>query len=277
MALTPGLPAIKADRGQVQQVVMNLVINAAEAIGEDRDGKVRVATRSEILSPATRAHFLPDRPEPGLYVVLEVEDDGAGMTQEVLAKIFDPFFSTKFTGRGLGLSAVLGIVRSSGGALTVETEPGQGSTFRVYFPAATCAAGHGASAHEVRLRDSRGVVLVVDDQAVVRHFAQQALERHGYSVLLAANGREAVEILQENAARIDLVLLDLGMPVMGGEETLRALRRVKPGVRVILSSGYDEREATRRFSGSSLSGFVQKPYSAARLISLVVSGLRDIA
>ena len=275
MALTPGLPAIEADRGQVQQVVMNLVINAAEAIGEDRGGRVRVATRSEILSPGTKAHFLPDRPEPGLYVVLEVEDDGAGMTEEVLLKIFDPFFSTKFTGRGLGLSAVLGIVRSSGGALSVETEPWRGSTFRVYFPAATRSAGRGARADEVRPRDRRGVVLVVDDESVVRHVAQQALERHGYSVLLAANGYEAVEILQENAARIDLVLLDVGMPLMGGEETLRALRRINPGLRVVLASGYDEREATRRFSGSSLSGFLQKPYSAARLTIMVESVLKD--
>ena len=135
MALAQDLPAIEADPGQVQQIVMNLVINAAEAIGEDRSGRVRVVTRCETLSPATRAQFLPDRPKPGVYVVLEVEDNGAGMSEDVRAKVFDPFFSTKFTGRGLGLSAVLGIARSSGGAVTVESAPGRGSIFRVYFPA----------------------------------------------------------------------------------------------------------------------------------------------
>ena len=274
MRLSTDLPAIEADPGQVQQIIMNLVINAAEAIGEDRSGNVRVVTRRETLSPATKAQFLPDCPQPGAYVVLEVEDDGAGMTEDVRAQIFDPFFSTKFTGRGLGLSAVLGIARSSGGAVTVESVPGQGSTFRVYFPALAPAAGQAARADEVRLSECRGVVLVVDDEAVVRHVAQEALKRGGYSVWLAASGREAIEIFQENAARIDLVVLDLAMPVMGGEETLRALRRMQPGVRVIVSSGYDQKEATRRFSGFRISGFLQKPYSAARLTFLVGSVLK---
>ena len=274
MALAPDLPAIEADPGQVQQIVMNLVINAAEAIGEDRSGRVRVVTRRETLSPAATAQFLPERPQPGAYVVLEVKDDGAGMTEDVRARIFDPFFSTKFTGRGLGLSAVLGIARSSGGAVTVESAPGRGSAFRVYFPALASAAGQAARADEARPSERRAVVLVVDDEAVVRHVAQEALKRHGYSVLPAASGREAVEIFRENAARIDLVVLDLTMPGMGGEEALRALHRVQPGVRVIVSSGYDQREVTRRLPGFRLCGFLQKPYSAARLIFMVGNVLK---
>jgi CheY-like chemotaxis protein len=274
MALTPDLPAIEADPGQLQQIIMNLVINAAEAIGEDRNGKVRVTTRREDLSPATEGQFIPERPEPGVYAVLDVEDDGIGMDENVRAKIFDPFFSTKFAGRGLGLSAVLGIVRRSRGAVTVESAPGKGSRIRVYFPAVARAMARAEQPNEVGLPEPRSLVLVVDDEAIVRDIAKHTLEHHGYSVLLANDGREAVEIYRENAGRINLVVLDLAMPVMGGEETLHALRRIQPGVSVILSSGYDEKEATRRFNGNSLSGFLQKPYTAARLASMVARALK---
>ncbi len=259
MALATDLPAVEADPGQVQQIAINLVINATEAIGEDRRGNVRVATRCQTLSAETAGQFFPERPGPGMYVVLEVRDDGPGMSEDVRAKIFDPFFSTKFTGRGLGLSAVLGIVRSRGGAVTVESAPGQGSTFRVYLPAVERAGERVARNEEVRQSEQRSVVLVVDDEATVRRVAQQALERRGYSVLVAANGLEAVDLFKENAAHIDLVLLDLTMPVMGGEETLRCLRRIRADIQVILSSGYDEKEAARRFSGMPVSGFIQKP------------------
>jgi PAS domain S-box-containing protein len=274
MALAPDLPAIEADPGQLQQIIMNLVINAAEAIGEDRNGKVRVTTRCEDLSPTTEAQFIPERPEPGVYAVLDVEDDGIGMDENVRAKIFDPFFSTKFAGRGLGLSAVLGIVRRSRGAVAVESAPGKGSRIRVYFPAVARAVARAEQPNEVSLPEPRSLVLVVDDEAIVRDIAKHTLEHHGYSVLLANDGREAVEIFRENAGRINLVLLDLAMPVMGGEETLHALRRIQPSVSVILSSGYDEKEATRRFNGSSLSGFLQKPYTAARLASMVARAFK---
>jgi PAS domain S-box-containing protein len=278
MALAPDLPAIEADPGQLQQIIMNLVINAAEAIGEDRNGRVQVATRCEDISPAIDIQFIPERPAPGVYVVLDVADNGIGMDEDVRAKIFDPFFSTKFAGRGLGLSAVLGIVRSGRGAVTVESTPGSGSRIRVYFPAVARAAPRAAPraerSNEAGLTEPRGGVLVVDDEGLVREIAKSTLEHHGYSVLLANDGREAVEIFRKNARRINLVLLDLTMPLMGGEETLRALRRIQPGVSVILSSGYDEKDAMRKFNNSRLSGFLQKPYTAARLLSAVASAFR---
>jgi len=273
MALTPDLPAIEADAGQVQQIVMNLVINAAEAIGEGRSGRVRVSTRCENISPGSKARFMPERPEPGLYVVLEVEDNGVGMTEDTRAKIFDPFFTTKFAGRGLGLSAVLGIVRSSRGAITVESVPGQGSRINVYFPA-IARKEYAVRTGDVLTPEHQGLLLVVDDEEMVRDIAKHGLEHYGYSVLLAATGRNAIETFEKNANRVDVVLLDLMMPEISGEETLEALRRIRPDVRVILSSGYDETEATRRFRDGRISGFIQKPYSVARLASMVASVLR---
>jgi PAS domain S-box-containing protein len=273
MALTPDLPVIEADPGQLQEIVMNLVINAAEAIGEGRSGKVRVATRCQNILQATEARFIPECPAPGAYVVLAVEDDGVGMTEDVRSKIFDPFFSTKFAGRGLGLSAVLGIVRRLRGAVTVESESGRGSRIQAYFAAVPREEQTG-QINELGLTESGGVVLVVDDEEMVRGVAKHALEHHGYSVLVANDGREGVEVFRENASRINVVLLDLVMPVMGGEETLQALRSLHPNVPVILSSGYDETRATSGFQSSQLSAFLQKPYTASQLVSVVARVLR---
>ncbi|HEX8984804.1 MAG TPA: PAS domain S-box protein [Bryobacteraceae bacterium] len=254
-ALENTLPAIEADVAQIQQLVMNLVINAAEAIGEV-PGTVTVRTYQEFREAA-------DAGERGTYVALEVEDTGCGMDQATRERIFDPFFTTKFTGRGLGLAAVLGIVRGHRGRIQVDTAPGEGTRFRVSFPAATAPAPHQRPRVAGDFR-GKGTVLVVDDEEIVRTTARITLERYGYEVLVAADGAEALDCLRK-APQVTVVLLDLTMPIMSGEEALHEIRRIRPQLRVILSSGYNEIEATRRFRGQGLSGFLQKPYSADAL------------
>jgi PAS domain S-box-containing protein len=265
--LAADLPAVEGDPGQLQQLVMNLVINAAESIGEGRGGAVRVATGLQVLEeehlPATLdAVQVP----PGHYVFLQVQDNGAGMDPEIRSKIFDPFFTTKFSGRGLGLSAVLGIVRGHRGAIQLESVPGQGTTFRVLFPPSSRPPVRPVNP-VVAPRPPRatGTILIADDEDIVRRTAQKVLERQGYSVLVARNGREAVEILRQRGGEVAAVLLDLTMPVLGGEEAVRELRSIRPEVKIVLSSGFDEAEVTRRFAGQGLSGFIQKPYTLAQL------------
>ena len=259
--LAPDLPAVEGDRGQLQQLIMNLVINAAESIA-DKSGSVVVTTSVQSIGAGAEI-------QPGVYVALEVRDTGCGMDPETQSKIFDPFFTTKFSGRGLGLSAALGIVRGHKGAIAVRSAPGEGTTFQVLLPASPRAAAKAsAPAGRADLRGT-GTVLVADDEAFVRRAAKGALERQGYRVLLAENGREAVDLLRGHGAEISLVLLDLTMPVLGGEEALRELRRVRPDVKIVLSSGFNEAEAIQRFAGERLSGFIQKPYSAGQLAEKV--------
>jgi PAS domain S-box-containing protein len=262
------VPAIYGDPGQMQQIVMNLVINAAEAIGPE-GGTVLVCTGVQAVDQqyletlSSSAELL----QPGNYVMLEVHDAGCGMSEETLKKIFDPFFTTKFAGRGLGLSAVLGIVRAHSGALKVYSQPGRGTTFKLLFPISKEAAA-AEPAGEVRDLAGSGTVLIVDDEEVVRRTASHALERYGYRTILAGDGREAIQIYQREP-EISLVLLDLTMPVMSGEEALRGLQTINPGVRVLLTSGYNEVEAVQRFAGKGLAGFIQKPYTAAALAERV--------
>ena len=260
------LPAIEADAGQIRQVVMNLISNASEAIGE-KSGVVTVSTG---LMEADRSYlsktYLDENLPEGCYVSLEVADTGCGMDEQTRQKIFDPFFTTKFTGRGLGLAAVLGIVRGHGGALKIDSEPNRGSTFSVLFPASRQAAEEsvGPSATEQEWRGS-GVVLVVDDEETVRIAAKRILEIRGFTVLTAEDGREALKIFRSRADEIVAVLLDLTMPHLGGEATFRELLRIRPDVRVVLSSGYNEQEITSRFAGKGPAEFIQKPYGVRLL------------
>lgn len=259
--LAEGLSAISADATQLRQIVMNLVINASEAIGE-RSGTVTISTG---LVHADRVYLNETLAAPELaegdYVFLEVTDDGCGMTPEVREKIFDPFFTTKFTGRGLGLAAALGIVRGHRGALKVYSEPGKGTAFKILLP---CTGGRATEpAHPeagTALWSGLGTVLVVDDEETVRAAAGRMLESLGFTVLSARDGREAVEHFRTDGSVIRAVLLDLTMPHLNGEETFRKLRQIHPEVRVLLMSGFNEQEAADRFIGKGLAGFLQKPF-----------------
>jgi PAS domain S-box-containing protein len=269
--LAPDLPAIVADVAQLQQVVMNLIINAAEAIGEN-SGLVTVTTAEQQIAQgeAAAATIGADPITPGRYVYFEVKDNGAGMDKATMARIFDPFFTTKFTGRGLGLSAVLGIVRGHQGYIQVESRSGQGSTFKVLFPASAERCVMRPEAGKGNDVTGSGVILLVDDEDLVRRVAAAMLVHLGYTVLEASNGQEAIELFQRNRGRIRLVILDLSMPVMSGEECLKRLNGIQPGVPVILSSGYGETEAARRCQAI---GYLQKPYTPQHLAELVKDAL----
>ena len=260
------LPPIEADAAQIRQVVMNLIINAAEAIGE-KSGVVTVSTGvMEADHSYLSETYLDENLPEGYYVSLEVADTGCGMDEQTRKKIFDPFFTTKSTGRGLGLAAVLGIVRGHGGALKIYSQPQRGSTFKVLFPASQQAVEEsvGPSAREQEWRGS-GVILVVDDEETVRITTKLILEKLGFTVLTAEDGRAALEVFRSRVDEIVAVLLDLTMPHLDGEETFRELRRIRPDVRVILCSGYNEQETTNRFAGKGLAGFIQKPYGVRPL------------
>lgn len=273
----PDLPPILGDSGQICQVVMNLITNAAEAIGE-RDGCVTVSTGvAHCDAEALRSAYLHDALPEGEYVFVQVADTGCGMDAETLAKIFDPFFSTKFTGRGLGLAAVLGIVRGHRGTLHVASAPGCGTTFRVWFPAAheMLAASAPERRNESVAETNNGTVLVVDDEDVSREVAVRMLESLGYPVLEARDGPQAIDIFRRCGEEISVVLLDMTMPRMNGEDVYRELRRLRSDVRVVLSSGFDEREATSRFGHSGLAGFLQKPFVMAEMAATLRAALRE--
>ncbi len=276
LELQPRLPCVEADLSQLQQLVMNLVINGAEAVPEDRHGTVLVTTGVQEVDEAyISSTLITGEVEPGSYVTLEVHDTGSGIPADVLAKMFDPFFTTKFTGRGLGLAAVHGIVRGHRGAMRVYSTPGQGTTFKVLFPASDEVPVKAEVVPEETEATGTATVLVVDDENVVRRTAKSMLERFGYSVILAENGQECVDLFRVLSEKIAVVLLDMTMPVLSGEETFRQLRSIKPEVRVILSSGYNEVEAVRRFAGKGLAGFIQKPYTAVALEQKIRSVLSE--
>lgn len=270
--LAPGLPPVEADPAQIQQLLMNLVINGAEAIGEN-PGLLTVCTAVEEVGSGSRDPRLANL-EAGSYVSIRVTDTGCGMDGATQAKIFDPFFTTKFTGRGLGLAAVSGIVRGHRGAIRVTSAPGQGSTFDVLLPVGQgLPRPVGPRAPDRTDLRGAGVVLVVDDEEIVRRTASAALKRQGYEVLLAASGPAAIEILSQRPRDISVVLLDLSMPGMDGQETLRRLKPISPGIRVLISSGYNEAECLRQFGNEQISGFVQKPYTSTTLAEKVKSAL----
>lgn len=270
------LPPLRGDPSQIRQVLMNLVFNASEAIGE-HGGVITISTgMMECSSRDISEIYLDDNLTEGLYVWLEVSDTGCGMDHETQRRIFEPFFTTKFTGRGLGLSAVLGIVRGHKGALTVYSEPGRGTTFKVLFPAAESdKLPVPQSSGSVQHSDWKGAgtILLVDDEESVRSLGNRMLERLGFKVLIAVDGQHALEIFRELRNEIVLVILDLTMPYMDGEETFRELRRIDPKIRVIMSSGYTESEITPRFAGKRLSGFLQKPYTLDTLIQCLRDAL----
>jgi PAS domain S-box-containing protein len=272
--LAKDLPCVEADPAQIQQLMMNLIINAGEAIPEGRHGIVEIATRVVDIAPRTASDASDPRVgelTAGPHVLFEVRDTGVGMSEETKARIFDPFFTTKFTGRGLGLSAVMGIVRGHKGSITVSSTLGQGTTFQVLLPV---TREHGPKevvppAPSVSPVHGTGLVLVVDDEAVVRKIATMALERAGYAVVAVEDGARGVEAFRREAGRLRCVILDLTMPVMSGEEALTQMKSISAEIPIILSSGFNEAQAVRRFEGKGLAGFLQKPYKAAALVDAV--------
>jgi PAS domain S-box-containing protein len=269
--LAPSVPPIAADAGQIQQVVMNLITNASEAL-QEAPGTVSLSTGMADCDARELAHSLiEEKPAPGRYVWLEVADSGCGMDAETRSRIFEPFFSTKAAGRGLGMAAILGIVRGHRGAIMIDSSPGQGTRVRVMFPAADIAVmpdwaassqgelpspASGPADPSIRL----GTILVVDDEEMILRLSRQLVNRLGYDVLTAADGEEALRVFQHHGERIVCVLLDLTIPKLDGISTLAELRRLRPGIPVILCSGYSEQTAARRLSQAEPSGFIQKPY-----------------
>ena len=256
---------IEGDAGQVQQVVMNLVTNAADAIGA-RPGSIRVRVGEETLdADAVAGSRVDPPPAPGRFVVLEVADDGDGMDEATRARLFEPFFTTKAQGRGLGMAAILGIVRAHHGAIFVDSAVGAGSRFRVAFPATTrrevAVPRAPAPTAPAPLGALPRRVLSVDDEERLRRVGVRLLRHLGIDAVVAADGVEAVEVFAREAHEIDLVILDLSMPRMDGYAALAELRRLRPDVPVLLSSGYDEHEAVRRISGDTATWSLQKPYS----------------
>jgi two-component system cell cycle sensor histidine kinase/response regulator CckA len=258
--LAPNLPPLEADLSQIQQVVMNLVINASEAI-TTTGGVIMVSTGSLCCDRAyLREMWSGEELPEGLYDFIEVADNGCGMDDTVRARIFDPFFTTKVKGRGLGLAAVMGLVRGHKGAMKVYSEPGRGSTFKLLFPAAAAPDSPGQCAEVGGKWRGTGTVLLVDDDESVRKVGRRMLEALGFSVLLANDGREAIDVFRVRHSDISCVILDLTMPVMDGGDAFRELRGIDPDVLVLLSSGYNEQETMEHFEGSGLAGFIQKPY-----------------
>ncbi len=261
------LPPIQADPGQTQQVVMNLIINAAEAIGRS-GGLIEVSTRCIVVTPV-RSEI--QGLAPGRYACLEVSDTGCGMSPEVQAHIFDPFFTTKNTGRGLGLSAVRGILEGHGGAIQVRSVVGQGTTIQVYFPAAPAVPSEDRPKVGQAEPDK---VLYIEDEPYLRDVVSKTLASAGVSALMASTGEEALELFRRHQQSIKLVILDLVMPGMSGWETLKGLFQLKPDVKVVLASAHlDEPQPSERAS-VQIVGMLPKPYHLTTLVEVVAQHCR---
>jgi PAS domain S-box-containing protein len=271
------LPDMDADPSQLRQILMNLVINASEAL-EERPGLITIRTSVTKADAASLAPLHPAAPEvaEGDFVILEVADTGCGMTPETQAKILDPFFTTKFVGRGLGLAAVLGVVRAHAGTLQIQSEPGRGSTFRILLPLSKTPATDSATpACPAGEEGSRGTVLLVDDDEGVLKVTTQILQKSGFAVIPATDGRQAVTKFRAQAATITAVVLDLTMPQMGGDEALEQIRLIRPDARVLLVSGFSEPEPGPRWTMEGRCAFLQKPFKPAELIEALQQLLGD--
>ena len=269
LKLARNLPRVEGEAAQLSQVIMNLISNAAEALPE---GKGQLTIRTGTLSlaePATDILFAESMPL-GDHVYFEVSDSGCGMDKETVDRIFDPFFTTKFTGRGLGLAAVAGIVRGHRGGIQVKSTPGQGTSFRVIFPALTAQSTQ-ASVERATTRafQPHGTALVIDDDDGVRELASEVLHRAGMKILTAADGHEGVKLFERHADEISVVLLDRTMPSLSGADTFKAIHKIRADAKIVLVSGYSEERVTAELGGHALAGFLKKPFEPEALLARV--------
>jgi CheY-like chemotaxis protein/two-component sensor histidine kinase len=270
----PDLPTLQADAGQLRQALTALITNAAEALGE-APGKIHLRVAHESLS-ATRFSQMavPAASGPGRYVSIEVRDEGCGMDGATLGRVFDPFFTTKFTGRGLGLATVLGIVRAHGGAIEVESEPGRGTRFALFFP---LAAGQRSEAPVERPRrdtpSRRRVALLADDEWMLRSMGAEILASVGFEVATAEDGVQALEVFRARRNEIDLVVLDAAMPKMGGPEVLAAIRELSPSTPVVMVSGFQDSDLG--VAADPQLAFLAKPFEISTLLATIDELLGD--
>jgi PAS domain S-box-containing protein len=269
--LTENLAVVHANAAQIRQVVMNLITNASEALGE-KEGVITITTARLRLGRQSRVKSGFHLPA-GNYLQLEVKDTGCGMTEEIQARIFDPFFSTKFAGRGLGLAAVQGIVRGHGGAINIVSAPGRGTCFQVLLPSidqpVRDAPVIGIPLSVDQIGTASGTVLMVEDEETLRVAVSKRLRKRGFSVIEANDGVAAVDLFRANRPDVGVVLLDMTLPGMGGPEVLAELRAIHPDVKVVLTSAYSREAAAHLFEASQVSGFIRKPYHFGDLVQLL--------
>ncbi len=255
--LHKSLSTVACDRGQIDQVLLNIFINAWQAM--PAGGELTITTENTILKDAfVQPHSLP----AGRYVKISIADTGSGMDPDTMSKIFDPFFTTKEVGHGtgLGLASAYGIVKNHDGIIDVSSHPGQGSTFNIYLPAVDMDAT-AESAADVRLVSGNGKILLIDDETMILDIGCEMLEKLGYEVLTAASGAAALEIFRANRADVDMVVMDMIMPDLGGVELFAKLQEIRPDIRVLLSSGYSINEQAAKILARGCRGFIQKPFS----------------
>ncbi len=276
--LSTGLKLIRGDITQIRQIIMNLILNASEAIG-NASGSITLMTYLTECNDEMIDHLAMNYSmKPGTHLCMEISDTGCGILPEKIKQIFDPFYTTKFTGRGLGLAAVSGIIKSHNAGLIVESEPGKGTTFRVYFPVVDEeASGKQAEKNEAPLDTKRknATILIADDEKYIRDLATKMLTIAGYNVLLAQNGREAINMFRDNMNNISCIILDLTMPELDGVEALAELRKINFSVPIIISSGFCESDIEDRFKDKNISGFLQKPYQISEIVTAIKKAIEE--
>lgn len=271
------IPVIKADDSQVRQIVMNLLINASEAIGKS-SGQIEVSIEKTVITGTrTDTDHLGRLITPGSYVCLEVTDNGCGMDDDTMLRIFEPFYTTKFTGRGLGMSSVLGIITAHAGALQLSSKPGHGTTFKVYLPISGTDESKVELKHCVPAdkKHDNGTILLAEDEQELTILLTTMLDDLGFTVIAASNGREALELYQKNSDVITLVMTDVGMPVMDGYGLFHELKKLKPELPIVISSGFVDAEIYSRIPDDEIAGKLNKPYSFDQLQDLLVRILKD--